>query len=182
MTTAATAAFKPARPVPALLGVLAGAALMALSAKVSVPFWPVPLTMQGLAVLLIGAAGGRRATGSMLLYVAAGAAGLPVFASAVAGPAVLVGPTGGYLLGFVLSAAFLGRLNLLGGTLLRTGIAMLTAGGILLVSGTAWLSVLLGPQRGIELGLLPFLVPELIKVALATAIVGAASGVLRRRQ
>ena len=78
---------------------LAGSLLLAVSAKVQVPFYPVPLTLQTLVVLLLGAAlGARLAVASVALYLIEGLAGLPVFAGAVAGPVYMAGPTGGFLL------------------------------------------------------------------------------------
>ncbi len=88
---------------------IAGTLALALSAKVQIPFYPVPMTLQTLAVLAIGAAFGLRlAAATVALYLIEGLLGLPVFAGAVAGPAYMFGPTGGYLLGFLASAAFVG--------------------------------------------------------------------------
>ena len=88
---------------------LGGSLLLAVSAKVQVPFYPVPMTMQTLVVLLIGAAlGARLAAASVALYLIEGLAGLPVFAGAVAGPLYMAGPTGGFLVGFLAAAALIG--------------------------------------------------------------------------
>ena len=84
--------------------VLLGSVLLAVSAKVQVPFWPVPMTMQTLVVLLIGAHAGTRLAGATVFaYLLEGALGLPVFSTG-AGLALMAGPTGGYLVGFLLSA------------------------------------------------------------------------------
>lgn len=89
---------------------LVGSLLLAISAKIQVPFYPVPMTMQTFAVLVIGMAYGWRLGGAtVLLYLAEGAAGMPVFASG-AGLAYLAGPTGGYLVGFLASAVLVGFL------------------------------------------------------------------------
>ena len=90
---------------------LSGSLLLAVSAKIQVPFWPVPMTMQSLAVLLIGITlGSRMGAATIVLYLAEGFCGLPVFAGATAGPAYMAGPTGGYLIGFLLCAAAVGVL------------------------------------------------------------------------
>ncbi len=90
---------------------LAGALALALSAKVQVPFYPVPMTLQTLVVLTLSAAyGARLGAATVALYLAEGLLGLPVFASALAGPAYMAGPTGGYLAGFLAAAALIGFL------------------------------------------------------------------------
>ena len=103
------------RPLRALLLALLGSALLTISAKLEVPFYPVPMTMQTLVVLLLGMAyGARLGAATVLLYLAEGAVGLPVFAGTPErgiGIAYMMGPTGGYLVGFVLSAAITGWLT-----------------------------------------------------------------------
>ena len=103
------------RPLRALLLALLGSALLTISAKIEVPFYPVPMTMQTLVVLLLGMAfGARLGAATVLLYLAEGAVGLPVFAGTPErgiGIAYMLGPTGGYLVGFVLSAAITGWLT-----------------------------------------------------------------------
>ena len=94
-------------PVKAVLALL-GVGVLAASAHVAIPFWPVPMTMESGTVLLLGAVcGSGLAEATVLAYIAAGALGLPVFAAG-AGIAYLAGPTGGYLLGFLLAASFMG--------------------------------------------------------------------------
>ena len=88
-----------------------GTLVLVVSAKVEVPFYPVPMTLQTLAVLTLGALfGARLAAATVALYLGEGLIGLPVFAGAAAGPAYLAGPTGGYLVGFLLAAALVGWL------------------------------------------------------------------------
>jgi biotin transport system substrate-specific component len=95
--------------------VIAGSLVLALSAKAQVPFWPVPMTLQSLAIMMIGMAyGSRLAAATVLLYLAEGLAGLPVFAGAGAGFAYMTGPTAGYLVGFVMAAGLIGWLNAAG--------------------------------------------------------------------
>jgi biotin transport system substrate-specific component len=153
--------------------------LLALSAHVQVPFWPVKLSMQSFVVLAIGMAYGSR-LGALTLaaYVAEGAFGLPVFQGG-AGFAYLAGPTGGYLLGFLLAATAVGALAERG-ALARLPIA---AGVVLLgelliyLPGLAWLAVLFGPAKSLAFGLVPFIPAEIVKMALAVALVPA----IRRR-
>jgi biotin transport system substrate-specific component len=152
--------------------VLAGTLLLALSAKVQVPFWPVPMTMQTFVVLGIGAAYGARLAGvTVATYLAQGALGLPVF-SAGGGLALLAGPTGGYLLGFLAAAVVVGALADRGfcRTRLSTLAAFLVGTLVIFSMGVAWLTVLFGFQTAITAGVLPFLTSEAVKVALAVAV------------
>src|SRR3954447_14213960 len=132
-----------------------GAALLTLSAKIQVPFAPVPMTMQTLVVLMIGAAYGWRLGGAtVLLYLAEGAAGLPVFAGAAAGPAYLAGPTGGFLAGF-LAAGFLAERGW-DRPLLRVLILMAIGHAVIFAFGLGWLSLLIGPAKAWAAGGQPF--------------------------
>jgi biotin transport system substrate-specific component len=125
---------------------VAGAALLTLSAKISVPFFPVPMTLQSLAVLLIGAAyGWRLGAATVVFYLLQGLLGMPVFANtppAVAGALYFVGPTGGFLLGFVASAAIVGYAVEKGAarSVLFLAGAMLLAQMVLFTLGTTWLA------------------------------------------
>ncbi len=153
--------------------VVAGAALLAVSAKIQIPFYPVPLTMQTLVVVLIGAAMGMRlGAATVLLYLAEGAMGLPVFAGPVAGMAYLTGPTAGFLLGFVLAAAAAGYLAERGWDRnpLSTFALMVFAAALIYIPGLLWLGTLFGAETAIAKGLLPFIFGDLLKIALATAI------------
>ncbi len=171
------------RPAPALPGVLARVpAVMAFAlltwagARISVPlpFTPIPGTLQVLAVLLAGAILGPRAgAASQAAYLLAGLAGLPVFALPGSGPAYLLGPTGGYLLGFVVAAYVTGasinglrRFGLPG-----AGLAFLAGAVVIHVCGWAWLSVLLGDAgSALRAGLLPFALFDLAKIVVATGL------------
>ncbi len=153
--------------------VLAGTALLALSAKIQIPFYPVPMTMQTLVVVLIGAAMGMRlGVATILLYLAEGAAGLPVFAGPVAGLAYLSGPTAGFLLGFVLAAAAAGYLAERGWdrNLVGTFALMVLAASLIYLPGLLWLGALFGADIAITKGFLPFILGDLLKIALATVI------------
>lgn len=154
-----------------LAAVAIGTALLALSAHVQVPFWPVRLSMQSFVVLVIGlACGGRLGATVLLAYLAEGALGLPVFQGG-AGPVYMAGPTGGYLLGFLLAVTAVGALADRGATRSWPGaMAVLLLGETLIyLPGLAWLAVLFGPAKSIAFGLLPFLPAEAVKLVLAVA-------------
>ncbi|PSC05598.1 biotin transporter BioY [Alsobacter soli] len=149
---------------------LAGSALIGLSAHVALPMWPVPVTMQTFAVLLIGLAyGPRLAAVTVAAYLLEGLVGAPVFTG---GPATLVGPTGGYLMGFLPAAVLAGALASRGWsrTPLRVAAAMLAGSLTIYVFGAAWLAGFVGPSKAVALGVAPFLVGDAIKAALAAAL------------
>lgn len=152
-----------------------GIVLLALSARIQVPFWPVPMTLQTAVVLLIGASyGARLGTATLLSYLAAGAVGLPAFAGG-AGLAYMGGPTGGYLAGFLAAAFVMGWLcdRGMGRTLVSAIGLMLLGQVIIFVPGVAWLANLIGFDKAITAGLLPFLPAEVLKTALAAAVLTA---------
>ncbi len=163
--------------------VAAGTALMALSAKIQVPMWPVPMTMQTFAVLVIGMAYGWRLGGlTLLVYLAEGAAGLPVFASG-AGAAYMAGPTGGYLVGFAVAATLVGWLGERGWdrSVVLTLAAMALGTAVIFGLGVAWLSTLIGVEKAVAAGLTPFLVGAAFKIALAAAVLPFAWRLVGRR-
>jgi biotin transport system substrate-specific component len=174
--TLAEALWSPAAGSPALRAIalaVIGSILLTLSAKIQVPFWPVPMTMQTFVVLVLGVAYGWRLAGAtVLLYLAQGALGLPVFAGG-GGPAYMAGPTGGYLVGFLLAAVAVGWLAERGWARSWTSTlaAMLIGTAIIFACGIGWLSTLIGLPKAIDVGLKPFLLSEAVKIALATALV-----------
>lgn len=149
---------------------LAGAMLLTLSAKAQVPFWPVPMTLQTLVVLVLGAAyGPALAASTVALYLAEGLIGLPVFAGASAGPAYMMGPTGGYLLGFLAAALLTGALAQRGfdRTLPRL-LALMTLGhAVIFAVGFGWMAVLFGASKAFALGVAPFWAATIVKTLLA---------------
>lgn len=165
------------------VGIAGGALVVALAAQVAVPvpFSPVPMTLQPLAVLvvggLLGAAGGAAA---LATYLAMGIAGLPVFAGGSSGIVHLLGPTGGYLLAFPASAALTGALVGRGTGVLRTLLAC-AAGMVLIHTGGVSQLALLGgdPAAAFRLGFVPFLTGDLLKVGLAAGLVLALRPVFR---
>ena len=153
-----------------------GIVILTLASKVQVPFWPVPMTLQTLAVLMIGATAGLRLGGSTALaWLGLGALGTPVFATG-SGLAYMAGPTGGYLAGFLLAAVAVGYLADKGyGRTAVSAIGMLLVGLVAIYAlGLGWLALLIGAQKAVALGFLPFIPAEILKLALGTAILTAA--------
>lgn len=153
-----------------------GALLVAASAQVAVPvpFSPVPMTLQPLAVLAVGGLlGASRGMGALLLYIVMGALGLPVFAGGGSGVWHLVGPTGGYLLAFPLAAGVTGALA---GAPPRSVLRVLLAAALGMVvihlGGVAQLALLgRDPALAVRIGFVPFLTGDLLKVGLAAALI-----------
>jgi biotin transport system substrate-specific component len=155
-----------------------GTALLTLSAKVNLPLPYVPMTLQTLVVLMIGAAyGWRLGSATMLAYLAEGAIGLPVFASPIGGFAHLVGPTAGYLYGFVGAAFVTGWLAERGWdrSVLLLFAAMALGHLLILTAGFGWLAfgMKLGVEKAWLVGIAPFIAASLIKNALGAALVPA---------
>lgn len=163
--------------------VVAGTALVAVLAQVAIPLWPVPVTGQTLAVLLVGASlGAARGAASLSLYAILGAIGLPIYSDSSSGWSVLLGPTGGYIIGFIVSAAVVGWaaerswdrgwykpiITFVGGSL------------VVFAIGLPWLAVSLGQlglpndlQSVLIAGFYPFIIGGLIKAAIAAALLPA---------
>ncbi|MEA2660557.1 MAG: biotin transport system substrate-specific component [Chloroflexota bacterium] len=167
-----------------LVLVLAGSALIALAAQVRIPlpFSPVPVTGQTFAVLLVAAALGRLGLASVIAYLIEGAIGLPVFAGGGFGVATIVGPTGGYLIGFALAAALVGSAVERGWDHhLVTALAAMLLGEVAIYAcGLAWLARFALPVPLLDAGLLPFIPGDLVKLALASLALPAAWRLVRR--
>ncbi|MDP7158232.1 MAG: biotin transporter BioY [SAR324 cluster bacterium] len=149
---------------------LVGSCLLAVSAKVQVPFWPVPMTMQTFVVLVLAiACGPRLGAATVALYLVEGGAGLPIFANG-GGLAYMMGPTGGYLVGFLASALVVGFLAERGWdrSMITTAAAMLIGEVVIFACGLAWLGQFTTYEKVVELGLTPFLLSEVFKILLAT--------------
>lgn len=164
-----------------------GTAILAASAKAHVPFYPVPMTMQPMVVLLFGAAYGWRLGGATVaLYLMEGALGLPVFSGTPEkgiGLAYMAGPTGGYLVGFCFAAMVVGWLTERGfdRSLVKLAVAMTLGSATYYVLGVAWLSHLIGADKAVAFGLLPFLLGDAVKIVLASLVVaGARKGLAKR--
>ncbi|MER9890666.1 biotin transporter BioY [Mesorhizobium sp. M0119] len=175
-----------ARLAGQLLLAIAGTLLLILSAKTKVMLGPVDISMQTLAVFLIAASFGMRlGVATLLLYMAEGASGLPVFQSTPEkgiGIAYMLGSTGGYLAGFVVMAAIVGWAADRGWDRhpIKLFNAMLVAEIVMMAMGFAWLALLIGPEKSWQFGVLPFIVGDLIKVALAASLVPAVWSLLKR--
>ena len=171
-----------AKPLRMVILALLGTALLTLSAKIQVWPGPVPVTMQTFVILTIGMAYGWRLGGAtLLLYLAQGAVGLPVF-SAGGGVAYFAGPTGGYLVGFVMAATLTGWLAERGMDRrpTTTALAMLAGNIAIYVPGVLWLASLIGFEKAVQFGLTPFLASDAVKLLLAAAVMPLAWKAVRR--
>ena len=165
--------------------VTGGSLAIALSAQLAIPlpFTPVPITAQTLAVGLIGALfGARRGAATVALYLAEGAIGLPVFAQGAAGIAKFMGPTAGYLAGFLASAFVVGRLCEMGwGRRFWTAAAALALGDLTVhLYGLAWLSSFDGFETALKLGFYPFIPGNIIKIIVGASLLPGGWRLIRR--
>ena len=167
--------------------VLAGSALVAVCAHVAIPLWftPVPVTLQPFAVILLGLLlGPRLAAGTMLAYLAEGAAGLPVFTPhGLGGVAQLLGPTGGYLLSYPLVAPVVSWLWRRGARSFSRGLVVAGTGSLVtLAMGAVWLGVLThaAPMTVLNHAVLPFLPGDVLKICAAAGIAAGAARWQRR--
>lgn len=190
--TATTLALGQRRWPVQVAAVIAGTALVTLAARVTVPFFPVPMTLQTLAILTIGLTyGPRLGVATLLAYLAQGAAGLPVFAGGNA-TAAFVGPTAGFLVGFVAMAWIAGQAAGRGVTAMAG--AALLASAALYVFGLAWPFAVAGAigidggwvsmASGAMLGafMTPFLLGDAVKAVLAALIASGVLAAMRRRR
>jgi biotin transport system substrate-specific component len=150
---------------------IVGSIIVAIAAQVNIPMIPVPMTLQTLAVLSIGAAFGARLGGATLaLYTLEGAVGLPVFAQMKAGLAVITGATGGYIIGFILAAALVGYLAEQGWSrnFVKMIIASLLGAIVLYIPGLVWLHQFAsGWAQTFEWGITPFIYGDILKAVIA---------------
>ena len=174
--------FRPAARKQALVYdtvlVLAGSFVLALASQLAIrfPFSPVPVTAQTLAVLIIGAVmGSKRGALAVIAYLAQGAAGLPVFAGGLSGVAYMAGPTGGYLAGFALAAYVTGFCaeKSLDRYMLTAILAMVLGNIAIYLIGLAWLAVYVGINNAFTLGLYPFVIGDILKLAIASMLLPA---------
>jgi biotin transport system substrate-specific component len=155
--------------------ILGGTLLIALSAQLQfvLPFSPVPITGQTFTVLLLGALyGSTRGPATVVTYLALGVMGLPVFAGGASGVARLIGPTGGYLVGFLAAAFVVGWLSERGWDRKpwTTAVSMIIGSAVIYGAGVLWLSRFVGWQAVLGTGVLPFLAGDALKIALATIL------------
>ncbi|MBL8575596.1 MAG: biotin transporter BioY [Mesorhizobium sp.] len=164
----------------ALMGaatIAAAVFLLTISAKVAIPFYPVPLTMQTFVIVGLGLTlGSSRALAAVLLYLAAGLLGLPVFAGTPqqgTGLAYMLGPTGGYLLGYVLAVVLGGWLasQQWDRSAVHVMVAALLSGSVIYVPGLIWLGIVIGFDKPLlQLGLYPFIIGDIVKATLAAIV------------
>ena len=161
---------------------LFGTLLLAISSKIQVPFWPVPMTMQTFVIFLIGMTYGIRLSfATVALYLFEGAAGLPVFASG-GGIAYLTGPTAGYLYGMLFASIVISYFANLGfsKTYFKATISLLIGSIIIFSIGIIYLGSIIGYQKAIAVGLLPFIPSELFKIALAVSLIPTIQKIIKK--
>ena len=166
-----------------ILLVLTGTALIAISAKVQIPMWPVPITAQTFAVLLIAALfGAKRGTVTVLAYLGEGALGLPVFAGPTAGLAYFAGPTVGFLIGFVIAAMIVGRLAERGwDRRFKTTVIAMTLGTIAIFAcGLSWMAFYPIDENLINAELFLLIPGAIIKIVLAAALLPSGWKLLKK--
>ncbi len=159
--------------------------IIAISAQIIIylPFSPVPITGQTLAVLLAGLFLGKKlGAASIAAYLAQGAAGLPFFAGGKYGLATLFGPTGGYLFGFLAAAYVVGMLSELRyqRSLFQASSTIIVGNVIIYIFGLVWLARFVGESQVLQVGLYPFLIGDLLKILLGIVLVGGSSAFLSR--
>jgi len=179
----------PERPIPNRVintAIILGASwLIAISAQITIhlPFSPVPITGQTLAVLLTGFVLGKKlGTASIAAYLAQGAAGLPFFSGGRSGLATLLGPTGGYLFGFLAAVYVVGMLiELRFKRSFFQAFSVLIIGNVIIyLFGLVWLVRFVGESQVLQLGLYPFLIGDLLKILVGIVLVGGSSVLLSR--
>lgn len=168
-----------------MLLVIGASALIAVAAQVAIPlpFTPVPLTLQPLAVIFIGVAlGSTRGAAAAALYLLEGFSGLPVFAQAHGGPAWLLGATAGYLFSYPFAAWVAGFISERGwgGSIVRATSGMLLALGVIYLGGWSWLAALTDARTAFVTGVAPFVIADIVKVALGAALLPYAQKVISR--
>lgn len=157
-----------------LAEILSCVLLLFLMAQISVPLQPVPITLQTLGVMLIGLKFNRRtAFYSVLIYLSLGAAGFPVFANFSSGYHIFLGPTGGYLIGCLAAVMVMNKVNELLNSKYKSfvcnSLSCLAGTAVIFICGVSWLSVYFGLERAIMVGVLPFILPGLVKIFLLVA-------------
>ncbi len=165
--------------------VVAGSAVIALEAQIAIPlpFTPVPLTLSPLAVLMVGIVlGSRRGAAAAVLYLLEGLSGLPVGAQGHGGPLWLIGPTAGYLYAYPFAAFIAGWFSerSWGQDIFRAFCAMLIALSVIYLGGWSWLAILVGPRAAFTIAIVPFVIADLVKIAIGAAILPWAQRLITR--
>ena len=167
-----TKSFKHTQIVKFLFIALIGSIILAISSKIKIPFYPVPMTMQTLIVLMIGIGfGWKLGVATVALYLFEGLIGLPVFSGSPekgVGLVYFTGPTMGYLLGFLVTAYISGKF-IYDNNIVSTFLKLFFATSLIYILGMTWLGILIGWDKPIfQLGAQPFLLAELFKILIAT--------------
>jgi biotin transport system substrate-specific component len=158
-----------------LAEILSCVLLLFLMAQISVPLQPVPITLQTLGVMLIGLKFNcRTAFYSMLTYLSLGAAGFPVFANFFGGYHIFPGPTGGYLIGCLAAVMVMSKVNELLKSEYKSfvcdSLSCLAGTVVIFICGVGWLAIYVGLEQAIMVGILPFILPGLVKIFLLVAV------------
>ncbi|MGL9717122.1 MAG: biotin transporter BioY [Wolbachia sp.] len=148
--------------------------LLFLTAQISIPLQPVPITLQSLGVMLIGLKFNRKvAFYSVLTYLSLGAVGFPVFTNFSGGYHILLRPAGGYLIGFLAAVIVMGEVNELliskCRSLMRNSLSCLAGTAMIFICGVSWLAIHVSLEQAIVVGVLPFILPGLVKIFLLVA-------------
>ena len=159
------------------------AALTAVGAFLAIPIGPVPIVLQNMFVYLAGLLlGGRWGLASVGVYLLAGACGLPVFAGGLGGIGRLIGPTGGYLIGYLPTVFLIGQISQKAKPRIVTDVLAMVCGTLVLYAfGVSWLKIVTGmsPAKALALGMFPFLIGDALKIAAAAGIAKALRPVIR---
>ncbi|MDC6448368.1 biotin transporter BioY [Alphaproteobacteria bacterium] len=161
--------------------ILFGTLLLTISAKVQVPFWPVPMTMQTFVVFLIGSTYGVRLSFlTLLAYLFEGAIGLPVFATG-GGIVYLTGPTAGYLYGMTIAVALISFFanNGSSDSYIKSFISIILGSIVIFTFGVLYLGSIIGYSKALQLGLLPFIPSELFKIVLAVLLIPTLNKIIK---
>ena len=164
-----------------VLLIVFGTLLLTISAKVQVPFWPVPMTMQTFVVFLIGSTYGVRLSFlTLVAYLIEGAMGLPVFAAG-GGIVYLTGPTAGYLYGMTIAAVIISYFANMGysTSYIKSFISILIGSIVIFALGVLYLGSIIGYSKAIQAGLLPFIPSELFKIALAVLLIPTLNKIIK---
>jgi biotin transport system substrate-specific component len=159
------------------------AALTAVGAFLAIPIGPVPIVLQNMFVYLAGLLlGGRWGLASVGVYLLAGACGLPVFAGGLGGISRFIGPTGGYLIGYLPTVFLIGTMSQRAKPRVVSDVLVMICGTLVLYAcGVSWLKIVTGmsPAKALALGMVPFLIGDALKIAAAAAIARALRPVVR---
>jgi biotin transport system substrate-specific component len=166
-----------------ILLVIGASALIAIAAQVTIPLYPVPFTLQPLAVIFLGAAlGAKRGAAAAALYLVEGFSGLPVFAGGHSGPAMLSAMTAGYLFSYPFAAWVSGKFSEMGWghRIINATFGMLAALGVIYLGGWSWLSTFSNAATAFKVGVAPFILADIVKVALGAALLPYAEKIVAR--